>query len=126
MKNDFATKADLKKTAEGLHQEISASNNALNQKHDSPIESDTEAFGNSSIPVNDISFQLKDLKNQFREFRKEINRRFDEVMKALENLADLIKKGRAESLAFYESLGRQKIKPVENEKCIETLKRNEG
>jgi uncharacterized coiled-coil DUF342 family protein len=146
MKNDFATKADLKKTADGLHHEISAVRTdvsrtektlrheiaavrtELNQKIDSVennLKADIEKVAVQVIHVStdleSLKLEVGDFKEEFLDYTRRTDNRFDGVMNAIDGLAGLIKNGQTEKAAVSYALQRHENKLDEHEIRIGSL-----
>lgn len=114
MKNDFATKADLKNTADELHQEISALRTDLRETEAS-LRQDIDRV---AVQVVQVSTDLNDFKH---EIRQELRERFDGVMTAIDGLAGIMTDTRAEMAATNHALLRHDYCLDDHEKRIGTL-----
>jgi hypothetical protein len=106
MKNDFATKADLKKTADGLHHEISAVRTDLT-KVESGLRHEVQTVREDlHQEIEAVAFQVVQVSTDLNDFKQETRERFDGVMTAIDGLAGLIRNGQTEKAAVDHALLR--------------------
>jgi hypothetical protein len=125
MKNDFATKADLKKTADGLHHEISAVRTDLSKTESNLYQKIAQlneilhqeivkSFENLHLKIVEVRETLHQstfqLTTDLNDFNMESRERFNDMITAINDLTNLMKKKQAVSIAFYNSLGHQKTR----------------
>jgi chromosome segregation ATPase len=110
MKNDFATKADLKKTADGLHHEISAVR--------------TDLTRTEKTLRQEITAVREDLHQEISDVKTELRDRFDGVMTAIDGLAGLILNGQTEKASVEHALRRHEGTLDNHETRIGALEQN--
>lgn len=125
MKNDFATKADLKKTADGLHHEISAVRTDLTRTEKTlrkEIAATRKNLHQEIVTFKDDLHQeivtvredlhqeivtvREDLHQEISDVKTELRDRFDGVMTAIDGLAGIILNGRTEKASVEHALRR--------------------
>jgi len=134
MKNDFATKADLKETADGLHHEISAvrtdltrTEKTLRQEIAASREDLHQKFSDVKTElkqdIDRVGIQVVQVSNDLNDFKIETRDRFDGVITAIDGLAGLILNGQTEKASVEHALRRHEGTLDNHETRIGALER---
>jgi chromosome segregation ATPase len=131
MKNDFATKADLKKTADGLHHEISAVRTDLKGTEKTlrqEISATREDLHQEIVTIREdlhreIVTVREDLHQEISDVKTELRDRFDGVITAMNGLAGLILNCKTEKASVEHAIRRHEGTLENHETRIGALER---
>jgi len=138
MKNDSATKADLKKTADGLHKEISGVETRLNarltetknelQKEIATVRTELNSKIDSvedklDRRIEHVAVAVVQVSADLQEFKQETRKQHNEVMTAVDGLAKMVTDTRTEIAAFNHAFNRHEKTLEDHETRIGLLER---